>query len=146
MRANAAYMTWKGFSRFVNVWRTTADNVVVVTTNSALNEGSVDAFFSRRISARRNSTINEVRFNLVEERILKELLLVAMPLRGRADSVGRVVRTKRTRQVLRRQHLDVICNRKHHGLRMKMILGSHAMATCGEAQACVLNALDLGER
>ncbi len=80
-------MTRKSFCRFVDVRRTTADNVVVISTNSAMDKSGLDAFFCRRVGARRNSTVNEERLDLVEERVLKELLLVAMSLRRRAVSM-----------------------------------------------------------
>ena len=93
MRENAADVTRKGFCRFVDVRKRTAEEVVVVvSTNGAFDESRVDFLLSRRIGSRRKRAINEVRLDLVDAGVLQKLLHVARSLRRSSLLKRRVFR------------------------------------------------------
>ena len=57
-----------------------------------------------------------------------------------------MIRAERTRQVLRRKHINMIKDRHHLRLRMEVVIRGQLMATCDETESCILNCLETLDR
>ena len=60
--------------------------------------------------------------------------------------MGGVVGLKRSSEILRRQKLEMVANRKHFSLSVKVVDGRGAVTSCYEPEGAVLDQLEAADR